>query len=155
MRIGVLGTGDVGQALGTGFANAGHEVKMGSRDPSQEKIQDWVSRAGPNASAGTFAEAAAFGEVVVLCTLWDGTENAIRLAEPRNMAGKVVIDTLEFGSPAEQAGLDFDWEILAIEVPADRAPKQLMLIPAFLLLGAMAWLQIGRRRGAAGVAAPA
>ncbi|MBL8254103.1 MAG: NAD(P)-binding domain-containing protein, partial [Candidatus Competibacter sp.] len=46
MKIGILGTGNVGQALGLGFATLGHEVKMGSRDPQQEKIKDWVHQAG-------------------------------------------------------------------------------------------------------------
>ena len=93
MKIGILGTGDVGQALGTGFASLGHEVKMGSRDPNQEKVKAWVNKAGAKASAGTFAEAAAYGELAVLCTIWTGAENAIRLADPRNLVGKVVIDT--------------------------------------------------------------
>ncbi|MBK8508396.1 MAG: NADPH-dependent F420 reductase [Candidatus Competibacteraceae bacterium] len=93
MKIGILGTGNVGQALGLGFATLGHEVKMGSRDPQQEKIKDWVHQAGAKASAGTFAEAAAFSELAVLCTIWSGTENAIQLAGPHHLAGKVVIDT--------------------------------------------------------------
>ncbi len=101
MKIGILGTGDVGQALGTGFATLGHDVKIGSRDPNQEKITAWVNKAGAKASAGTFAEAAAFGELAVLCTIWTGAENAIRLAGPDHLAGKVVIDTtnpLDFSS---------------------------------------------------------
>lgn len=93
MKIGILGTGDVGQALGIGFATLGHDVKIGSRDPNQEKIKAWVNKAGAKASAGTFAEAAAFGELVVLCTIWTGAENAIRLADPEHLVGKVVIDT--------------------------------------------------------------
>jgi hypothetical protein len=91
MKVGILGSGDVGKALGTGFAGLGHEVKIGSRDPG--KLQDWVGKSGPKASVGTFAEAAAFGEILVLATLWSGTEHAIQLAEPKNFAGKVVIDT--------------------------------------------------------------
>ena len=94
MKIGILGTGDVGQALGIGFTKLGHDVKMGSRDPHQEKVKAWVNKAGAKASAGTFAEAAAFGEMAVLCTIWTGAENAIRLADPANLAGKVVIDTV-------------------------------------------------------------
>ncbi|MFO1371496.1 MAG: NADPH-dependent F420 reductase [Candidatus Competibacteraceae bacterium] len=94
MKIGILGTGDVGQALGIGFATLGHDVKMGSRDPDQEKVKTWVNKAGAKASAGTFAEAAAYGELAVLCTIWTGAENAIRLAGPDHLAGKVVIDTI-------------------------------------------------------------
>ena len=108
MRIGILGTGDVGQVLGAGFARLGHEVKMGSRNPNQEKVKVWLDKTGQGVSAGTFAEAAAFAEVAVLATHWEGTENVIRLADPRNLAGKVVIDAtnpLDFsvGAPPKLA----------------------------------------------------
>jgi predicted dinucleotide-binding enzyme len=93
MKVGILGTGNVGQTLGNGFAALGHDVKMGSRDSRNEKMKQWVAEAGPRASSGVFADAAAFGEVVVLATLWGGTENAIQQAGPKNCAGKVVLDT--------------------------------------------------------------
>ncbi len=92
MKIGILGTGDVGRALGAGFAARGDDVKMGSRDARNEKALAWAAKTGPRASTGTFADAAAFGEVVVIATLWTGTEGAIRLAGPAAFAGKVVID---------------------------------------------------------------
>src|SRR5712692_3391188 len=92
MKIGILGTGDVGRVLGSGFVALGHEVKMGSRDPGGEKVKTWVAKTGKGTSAGSFAEAASFAEVAVLATLWSGTENALRLADPNNLAGKVVID---------------------------------------------------------------
>lgn len=93
MRIGILGTGDVGRTLGTAFGACGHEVKLGSRDAGNPKIKEWQSRAGAHASGGTFADAAKFGDVIVIATLWAGTENALKLAGPDNFAGKVVIDT--------------------------------------------------------------
>ncbi len=92
MKVGILGSGDVGHALGTAFVTLGHDVKMGSRDPKGEKVRSWVSKNGSRASAGTFDETAAFSELAVLATLWSGTENAIRLAGPENLAGKIVID---------------------------------------------------------------
>lgn len=92
MRIGVLGTGDVGRTLANGLLKLGHEVKMGSREAGNKKAAAWVSEAGGRASAGTFAEAAQFGELVVLATLWSGTENALHLAGAKNLAGKVLID---------------------------------------------------------------
>ena len=92
MKVGILGTGDVGRALGTGFARKGHEVKMGSRDAKNPKLAEFVKAAGPKASGGTFAEAAAFGEVIVLATLWSGTESVLKQAGSRNFAGKVVMD---------------------------------------------------------------
>ncbi len=92
MKIGILGSGDVGQVLGAGFARYGHQVKIGTRDPSQNKIKAWIDKTGRGVSAATFADTAAFAEVAVLATLWEGIESAIRLADPRNLAGKVVID---------------------------------------------------------------
>jgi predicted dinucleotide-binding enzyme len=92
MRIGILGSGEVGRALGKAFAGLGHEVKIGSRDPGKVELAEWVRTAGAAASAGTFEEAAAFGEVAVLATLWSGTESALRLAGAENLRGKVVID---------------------------------------------------------------
>ena len=92
MRIGILGTGDVGRSLANGFLSLGHEVKMGARDGGNPKAAAWASGAGPHASAGAFADAARFGELVALATLWAGTENTLRLAGPGNLAGKVLID---------------------------------------------------------------
>ena len=92
MRVGMLGTGDVGQDLGKAFIATGHEVMMGSRNPNDAKVQAWVADNGGSASSGTFEAAARFGELIVLATLWSGTENALNLAKPDNFKGKVVID---------------------------------------------------------------
>lgn len=92
MKVGILGTGVVARALGIGFATRGYDVKIGSRDPKSEKASTVAQAIGPKASTGTFADAAKFGEVVVLATMWKGTENALKLAGPDNLAGKVVID---------------------------------------------------------------
>jgi len=92
MKVGVLGSGDVGQALGRGFASRGHEVKLGSRSPNSEKLQAWLKKAGGKSSTGTFAEAAAHGELIVLATLGTGTEEALDLAGPEKFSGKVIID---------------------------------------------------------------
>ncbi len=103
MKVAILGTGDVGKALGRGFLSRGHEVRMGSRDAKNEKALAWAKESGAKASAGTFADAARFGELVVLATLWTGTDNAVRLAGPENLAGKVVMDAtnpLDFSTGA-------------------------------------------------------
>jgi hypothetical protein len=89
----VLGTGDVGRALGTGFVTLGHEVVMGSRSATNEKAVAWAKEAGPNAAAGTFADAASFGEIVVLATLGLANDEALRAAGAGNLRGKVLIDT--------------------------------------------------------------
>ncbi len=90
MKIGVIGSGVVGRQLGIGLSRLGHEVKMGTRNP--EKLSDWVKEAGDKSSAGTNDEAAKFGEIIVLATGWEGTENAINLAGKENFHGKIVID---------------------------------------------------------------
>jgi len=81
-RVGILGTGDVGKALGRGFASRGCEVKIGSREPKSKGPGEFV----------TFEEAARHGEIVLVCTRRDATENALKLAGANNLAGKVVID---------------------------------------------------------------
>jgi hypothetical protein len=78
----------------------------------------------------------------------DGAERLMEHAgiEVRDEDGKVLIDNITFGGPAEQAKLDFDWQITGIEVEADRMPKQLFYIPAILLLAAVYMLQRRRRQ---------
>jgi 8-hydroxy-5-deazaflavin:NADPH oxidoreductase len=98
MKIGMLGSGDVGRKLADGLIEVGHEVKIGTRDPAKEQIVQWVRNhvdrgEKQKASAGSFAEAASFGEMVIIATLWDGTVNAIKMADPaKNLTGKMVID---------------------------------------------------------------
>jgi NADPH-dependent F420 reductase len=91
VRIGILGSGDVGRALAQGFAGLGHDVKIGSRDP--QKLAEFAAGAGERVSTGTFEEAARFGDIVVLATLGVATAEAIRLAGEQHFDGKVVIDT--------------------------------------------------------------
>jgi predicted dinucleotide-binding enzyme len=92
MNVAILGSGGVGQALGTGFATIGHDVKIGTRHPNDEKIVAWIEKTGAKASAASFSDAATFGDLAVLATAWSGTENALKLAGAANLAGKVVID---------------------------------------------------------------
>jgi predicted dinucleotide-binding enzyme len=92
MKIAVLGSGDVGKALGKGFVALGHEVKMGSREATNEKAIAWAKQMGPKASAGTFADAASFGELVVLATLGSANESVLRAAGPERLKGKILID---------------------------------------------------------------
>lgn len=111
MRVGVLGSGEVGQQLGTAFATLGHEVKLGSREPSSAKIKAWLDKVGAKGSAGTFEEVARFGELLVLVTAWSGTESAIKLAGPDHTAGKLVIDAtnpLDFTSGGPKLAVGFD-----------------------------------------------
>ena len=89
MRLGVLGSGVVGKVLADGLLGHGHEVMRGSRAP--EKLAEWKAGAGPKARAGTLAEAARFGEAVVLAVKGTGAAEAIS-ALGSALDGKVVID---------------------------------------------------------------
>jgi predicted dinucleotide-binding enzyme len=92
MKIAVLGTGMVGNAIATKLVQLGHEVKMGSRTAGNAKATEWVKAAGGKASAGTFAEAAAFAEIVFNCTAGAVSLEALEAAGRKNLAGKVLVD---------------------------------------------------------------
>lgn len=110
MKVGILGSGQVGQALGRGFVAHGHEVMIGSREP--EKLSGWADEVGEGAFTGSFDHAAAFGEAAVLACLGSAAEDVIDLAGPENLSGKVLIDAtnpLRFrddGPPELFVGLD-------------------------------------------------
>jgi 8-hydroxy-5-deazaflavin:NADPH oxidoreductase len=89
-KVGIIGSGVVAQALGKGFLASGYQVKLSSRTP--EKLASWIKEVGGTVSAGTFAEAAAYGDLAVVATLGQATENVVTLAGPKNLAGKLVID---------------------------------------------------------------
>ena len=92
MNIGVLGTGMVGNAIGTKLVQLGHAVKMGARSANNEKAAQWVQASGAGASQGTFADAAAFGEIVFNCTSGAATLEVLSQAGADNLKGKVLID---------------------------------------------------------------
>jgi predicted dinucleotide-binding enzyme len=89
MKVGILGSGDVAKALGMGFIKYGHDLMLGTRDPS--KLADWVSQ-HRSAKVGSFADTAKFGEVVVLAVKGTVAADALRAAGAQNLAGKVVVD---------------------------------------------------------------
>jgi len=92
MKIGVLGSGMVGSAIAGKLVSLGHEVKMGSRSATNEKAAAWVAAAGRGASQGTFADAAAFGEIVFNCTTGGASLEALRSAGASNLDGKILVD---------------------------------------------------------------
>jgi 8-hydroxy-5-deazaflavin:NADPH oxidoreductase len=92
MKVGILGSGDVGRALGRGFAARGHDVKIGSRNPKSKELQAWLKETKGKGSTGSPAEAAVHGEVIVLAVLGAAVDDAIDLAGRNNFDGKVVID---------------------------------------------------------------
>ncbi|MCG5056144.1 MAG: NAD(P)-binding domain-containing protein [Myxococcales bacterium] len=89
-KIGVLGSGQVGQVLAAGFKKHGHEVMIGSRSP--EKLSDWQAGAGQGVSLGTFAETAAFGDVIVLAVKGGIAAEALAAAGVAHLRGKVIMD---------------------------------------------------------------
>jgi predicted dinucleotide-binding enzyme len=89
MKVAVLGSGDVGKVLAAGFLKYGHEVVLGTRE--RDKVADWAAR-NPKARTGGFADAAKFGEVVVLAVKGTAAADALRAAGAANLSGKVVID---------------------------------------------------------------
>lgn len=90
MKIGVLGSGMVAKTLANGFLQHGHEVMMGSRDAG--KLADWKAAAGAAGSIGSFAETAAYGEIIVLAVKGNHAADVLQLAGAENIAGKTIID---------------------------------------------------------------
>jgi predicted dinucleotide-binding enzyme len=90
-KIGIIGSGAVAKALGNGFIKHGYQVKLGTRDTA--KLAEWLSKAGENASVGSFSEAAFFGDIVVLAVKGFAAKDALALAERKHLDGKTIIDT--------------------------------------------------------------
>jgi predicted dinucleotide-binding enzyme len=92
VHIGVLGTGTVGRTLAQALVDRGHEVRMGSRTAGNETAVAWAEQAGPLASEGSFADAAAFGELAFNATAGAASLQALEAAGSEQLAGKVLID---------------------------------------------------------------
>src|ERR1700675_410869 len=90
MKIAIIGAGTVVSTLGKGWAKKGHDVFFGVRNPKDEKTRQVVQSIGGKAQAGSVADAAAFGQIVVLAIPWNAAEATIRSAG--DLRGKIVID---------------------------------------------------------------
>lgn len=107
MKVGILGTGDVGKAIGNGFVALGHEVMMGAREAGNEKAKAWVQTTGGKGRNGTFADAAKFGEIIALCTLGTVSEDLVR-GLSGSLSGKTLWDTtnpLDFSTGAPRLAI--------------------------------------------------
>jgi predicted dinucleotide-binding enzyme len=140
-RYGVLGTGAVGQTLADKLVAIGHDVRMGAREAGNKRAVDWVATAGDRASEGSFADAAAFGEVVINATAGVASVEALTAAGADNVAGKVVIDVanpLDFsrGFPPTLAVVNDDslGEQIQRAFPAARVVKALNTMTADLMV---------------------
>lgn len=93
MKIGVFGTGDVGRTIGTKLVQLGHVVKMGGRTADSEDGVAWAKETGgKGGSMGTYADAAAHGELVFNCTPGTHAVDVLKAAGAKNLDGKIVID---------------------------------------------------------------
>src|SRR6266481_308691 len=90
MKIAVLGTGMVGNAIATKLVNLGHEIMMGSRTANSDAGQEWLRSVGGKAQVGTFADTVAFGELVFDCTNGANSLAALRRAGADNLRGKIL-----------------------------------------------------------------
>lgn len=93
MNIAVLGSGQVGQTIGSKLVQLGHDVMMGSREEANPRAVAWAKEEKHNALFGTFANAAAFGEIIFNCTLGSATLDALYMAGAASLKGKILIDT--------------------------------------------------------------
>jgi len=106
MKVGILGSGDVAKALAGGFVRHGHQVMLGTRDTG--KLKDFVAQ-HQGAQAGSFADAAKFGEVVVLAVKGSVALDALKAAGAANLSGKPVMDATNpiADAPPENGVLKF------------------------------------------------
>ncbi len=93
MNIGVLGSGVVGQTIGSKLVQLGHDVMIGSRDEANPKVVAWTKQEGSHSLFGSFADAASFGEILYNCPLGSASLDALHQARAENMKGKILIDT--------------------------------------------------------------
>ena len=101
MYIGVLGTGTVGRTLAQALVDRGHDVRMGARAAGNANAVAWAHAAGPLASEGSFADAAAFGELAINATAGAASLDALEMAGAERLAGKVLIDV---ANPLDTSG---------------------------------------------------
>jgi len=138
MKIGILGSGEVGRRLADGCIDLDHHVMIGTRNPEKEELQNWIDnpKYKENAFIGSFVEAASFGELIVLSTLWEGTENAINLAVSSNFNDKIVVDTtnpLEFAKDSPPK-LSLGYDKSAGEIIQSLLPNS-KVVKAFNIVG--------------------
>jgi 8-hydroxy-5-deazaflavin:NADPH oxidoreductase len=124
MKMGVLGTGMVGNAIASKLVALGHEVMMGSRTSDNAKARTWAETAGSKGSVGTFAETSAFGELVFNCTRGTGSMAALRAAGAANLDGKIIVDVANVLTP-EGPGLESLGEQIQKAFPHAKVVKTL------------------------------
>lgn len=151
MKIGIIGAGNVGGTLGRILTQKGHEIVFGVRDLQSAKVQAAVDSTGGKALAASVQEAASHGEVLILATPWNATEEAI--ASAGNLTGKIIIDAtnpIEMTPAGLAAGLTIGYTTSAAEEIAQWAPEA-RIVKAFNNIGASCFenLQFGSQTATA------
>ena len=143
MKIGVLGTGMVGNAIASKLVQGGHEVMMGSRNANSEAGLEWLRRVGDKAQIGTFADAAAFGEIIFDCTNGANSVTALKQAGAANLRTKILIQVgnpLDFskGMPPSLTVCNTDslGEQVQLEFPDVRVVKALNTVNCDIMIDA-------------------
>lgn len=143
MKIGVLGTGIVGQTIAARLVQLNHEVCMGARTSDNEKAAAFAKTHAPKGTSGTFGDAAKFGELLVNCTNGAGALDALKAAGADALAGKVLIDVsnpLDFskGMPPSLfvSNTDSLGEQIQRAFPKAKVVKTLNTVNAFLMVDA-------------------
>lgn len=131
MRIGILGSGNVGGTLGRRWAQSGHQVTFASRDPQSERMRGLVQTAGGTARAANARDTAAGADVVLLATPWPATEETLRGIG--SFDGKVLIDATNPLLPS-LAGLEVGTSVSGAELVAGWAPGA-RVVKAFNTIG--------------------
>jgi hypothetical protein len=137
MKIGVIGSGMVGQQLAKDLVRLGHDAMIGTRDTG--KLSDYATQ-NPGVQLGSNADAAQFGEMVLLATNWHGTQHALELANPKNLAGKVVVDItnpLDFSTGKPTLALGWNTsagELVQGWLPDSHVVKALNIVTAAAML---------------------
>jgi predicted dinucleotide-binding enzyme len=103
-KVAILGSGQVGETLANGFLEHGYAAMRGSRQPA--KLEAWKKSAKGDAQIGTFADAATWGEIIVLAVKGSAAESVLDQAGLANLAGKTIIDTTNpIGDARPQGGV--------------------------------------------------
>ncbi|MFB7667417.1 NADPH-dependent F420 reductase [Kitasatospora sp. NPDC056138] len=141
MRIGIIGTGAVARTLAAKLVSLGHQVTLGSRSRDNAAATEWAHQAGPYGHAGTYPDAADFGELVINATAGTVSLQALRLAGADRLAGKVLVDVsnpLVFAPDGEvtldPVNSDSIGEQIQREFPDTRVVKALNTLSAPLMV---------------------
>lgn len=139
MKVGILGSGVVGQTIGGKLVELGHDVVMGTRDAG--KLKEWLGKVGGKAKVGSFADAATHGEIVFNCTSGAGAIEALKMAGERSLNGKVLIDVsnpLDFSRGMPPSLLVSNTDSLGEQIqrafPAVKVVKTLNTVNAKLMM---------------------